>query len=177
MDAQLIDRSKPVPLYHQVKDSLRERIEAHEVGTGHEDSHRKELAKEYDVSQITVKQALSRLAMEGLVERYQGRGTFVCQPPLVQNILTLAGFSASFAQAGIEIESRLIGTAVIPASEGISRRLSIDPGESVIEARRIRLAKGIPVCLQTSYLPYALCHSILDRDLAKESLLSCLKDM
>ncbi|NLJ60236.1 MAG: UTRA domain-containing protein, partial [Firmicutes bacterium] len=57
----------------------------------------------------------------------------------------------------------------------ISRRLSIDPGESVIEARRIRLAKGIPVCLQTSYLPYALCHSILDRDLAKESLFELLK--
>jgi len=76
MDAQLIDRSKPVPLYHQVKDSLRERIEAHEWEPGMKIPTEKELAKEYDVSQITVKQALSRLAMEGLVERYQGRGTF-----------------------------------------------------------------------------------------------------
>ena len=130
MESQLIDRSKPVPLYHQVKDSLRERIDAHEWEPGMKIPTEKELAEEYGVSQITVKQALSRLSMEGLVERYQGRGTFVCQSPLVQDILTLAGFSASFAQAGIEIESRLIGTAVIPASEGISRRLSIDPGES-----------------------------------------------
>ncbi|HHX26493.1 MAG TPA: GntR family transcriptional regulator [Firmicutes bacterium] len=177
MDTQLIDRSKPVPLYHQVKDSLRERIEAHEWEPGMKIPTEKELAAEYDVSQITVKQALSRLAMEGLVERYQGRGTFVCQPKLVQDILTLAGFSASFAQAGIEIETRLIGTAVIPASEGIAQRLSIDPGESVIEVRRVRLAKSIPVCLQTSYLPYTLCHLLLGRDLAKESLFNLLKEI
>ncbi|HXL04965.1 MAG: GntR family transcriptional regulator [Firmicutes bacterium] len=176
MESQLIDRSKPVPLYHQVKDSLRERIDAHEWEPGMKIPTEKELAEEYGVSQITVKQALSRLSMEGLVERYQGRGTFVCQSPLVQDILTLAGFSASFAQAGIEIESRLIGTAVIPASEGISRRLSIDPGESVIEVRRVRLTKNVPVCLQTSYLPYTLCHSILDRNLAKESLFELLRE-
>ncbi len=176
MDTQLVDRSKPVPLYHQVKDSLRERIEAHEWEPGMKIPTGKELAAEYGVSQITIKQALSRLDMEGLVERYQGRGTFVCQPPLVQDIFTLAGFSASFAQAGIEIESRLIGTAVIPASEGIARRLSIDSGESVIEVRRVRLAKNIPVCLQTSYLPHKLCCPILDRDLAKESLFELLKE-
>jgi len=46
----------------------------------------------------------------------------------------------------------------------------------VIEVRRVRLAKNIPVCLQTSYLPYTLCHSILDRDLAKESLFELLNE-
>ncbi|MEW6226783.1 MAG: GntR family transcriptional regulator [Bacillota bacterium] len=177
MARPMVDRAKPVPLYHQVKESLRERIEALEWPPGSRIPTEKELAAEYGVSQITVKQALARLATEGLVERYQGKGTFVSQPSVVQDILRLAGFSAGFARAGVEIETRLISAGVVAASEGIARRLQTSEGGSVIEVRRVRLTGGTPICLQTSYLSYTLCRPILDRDLSRESLFCLLTEV
>ncbi|MGE5585675.1 MAG: GntR family transcriptional regulator [Bacillota bacterium] len=171
-----VDRAKPVPLYHQVKESLRERIEAGEWPPGERIPTEKELAAEYAVSQITVRQALARLASEGLVERCQGRGTFVSQPSVVQDILDLGGFSAALASAGIEIETRLLGAGIVAASEGVSQRLKVAQGASVIEVRRVRLTGGVPISLQTSYMPCELCRPILDRDLAHESLFSLLTE-
>ncbi|MDI7247212.1 MAG: GntR family transcriptional regulator [Bacillota bacterium] len=171
-----VDRAKPVPLYHQVKESLRERIEAGEWPPGERIPTEKELAAEYAVSQITVRQALARLASEGLVERCQGRGTFVSQPSVVQDILDLGGFSAGLASAGIEIETRLLGAGIVAASEGVSQRLKVAQAASVIEVRRVRLTAGVPISLQTSYMPCELCRPILDRDLARESLFSLLTE-
>ena len=172
-----VDRAKPVPLYHQVKESLRERIEAGEWPPGSRIPTEKELAAEYGVSQITVRQALARLATEGLVERCQGRGTFVSQPSVVQDILDLGGFSAALASSGGEIETQLLGATVVAASEGVARHLKVAQGAPVIEVRRVRLTGGVPISLQTSYMPSELCHPILDRDLAHESLFSLLTEV
>ena len=172
-----VDRAKPVPLYHQVKESLRERIEAGEWPPGSRIPTEKELAAEYGVSQITVRQALARLATEGLVERCQGRGTFVSQPSVVQDILDLGGFSAALASSGVEIETQLLGATVVAASEGVARHLKVAQGAPVIEVRRVRLTGGVPISLQTSYMPSELCHPILDRDLAHESLFSLLTEV
>ncbi len=172
-----VDRAKPVPLYHQVKESLRERIEAGEWPPGSRIPTEKELAAEYGVSQITVRQALARLATEGLVERCQGRGTFVSQPSVVQDILDLGGFSAGLASSGVEIETQLLGATVVAASEGVARHLKVAQGAPVIEVRRVRLTGGVPISLQTSYMPSELCRPILDRDLARESLFSLLTEV
>ncbi|HHY31396.1 MAG TPA: GntR family transcriptional regulator [Firmicutes bacterium] len=173
-----IDRAKPVPLYHQLKESLRERIEAGEWSPGSQIPTEKELAAEYGVSQITVRQALARLVTEGLVERCQGRGTFVSQPSLVQDILDLGGFSAGFASAGVGIETRLLGAGIVPASEGVAKHLKLNQGSPVIEVRRLRLTgNGVPISLQTSYMPSDLCRPVLERDLARESLFTLLTDV
>lgn len=173
----VVDRTAPVPLYHQLKESLRERIEALEWAAGSRIPTEKELAAEYSVSQITVRQALARLAAEGLVERYQGRGTFVSQLSIVQDILYLAGFSDGFARAGVQVDTHLISAGTVAASEGTAGRLKLAQSEPVIEVRRVRLTGGTPICLQTSYLPCSLCRSILQRDLGRESLFRLLTDM
>lgn len=169
----LVDRNKPIPLYHQVMESLRDRIEAEEWVVGEQIPAERELAVQYGVSQITIKQALQHLAREGLVNRIQGKGTFVNRP-LIRNIPDLMGFSAGYAQLGVEIETQLISKEVIKASKGITKRLRLRPEELTIELQRLRLHQGIPVCLQTSYLSYDLCQPILNYDLDRESLFDLL---
>lgn len=172
-----VDRSKPVPLYHQLKELLQERIELAEWPPGTRIPTEKQLAAAYGVSQITVRQALARLASEGLVQRFQGRGTFVAQPSVAQDVLRLAGFSDSYAQAGATVETRLVEAGVVEATEGVRRRLKLAAGESVVRIARLRLNQGVPVSLQTSYLPQDLGRELLGRDLERESLFRLLTEV
>ena len=71
------DSNNPLPLYYQVYNSLRERIENGEFSAGSALPPERQLGKEYNVSRITIVKALDTLVRDGLIEKQQGRGTFV----------------------------------------------------------------------------------------------------
>ncbi len=173
----MIDRLRPVPLYHQLKELLQDRMELGEWPPGSRIPTEKELAATYMVSQITVRQALARLASEGLVERCQGRGTFVCQASVSHDLLRLAGFSDGLARSGVEVETRLLSATEATASEGVARRLNMAYGEPVIKIVRVRSRDGTPIALQTSHLNATLCRPLLGRDLERESLFRLLTEV
>ena len=75
-----LDRHNPLPLYHQLRMALLDRIGAGEFRPGDPLPSERQLAADYEVSRITVIQALKALEQEGVVERRQGRGTFVVEP-------------------------------------------------------------------------------------------------
>lgn len=70
-----LDRESPRPLYQQLADILREQIEA---GARVIPSS-KRLATEYDIAEVTARQAVDLLKAEGLVEGSPGKGTYVIQ--------------------------------------------------------------------------------------------------
>jgi len=72
-----IDRSSPVPIYHQLKSLILEQIESGLWRSGDRIPTEQELCRLYDISRAPVRQALSELAREGVLTRRPGRGTFV----------------------------------------------------------------------------------------------------
>lgn len=79
--AGLIDRSSPMPAYQQIATSLIARIGQGEWSIGDKIPSENELAADYGVSRVTMRQALSQLEREALIKKYQGRGIFVCASP------------------------------------------------------------------------------------------------
>jgi GntR family transcriptional regulator of arabinose operon len=75
-----LDRFSPLPLYHQLRVALLDRIASKEFRPGDALPSERQLASDYHVSRITVIQALKALEDEGVLERHQGRGTFVAEP-------------------------------------------------------------------------------------------------
>jgi GntR family transcriptional regulator len=69
-----LDKSLPVPLYHQLECVLRQAIESGEYQAGQQLPNEDQLAERFAVSKITVRQALHDLANHGYVRREQGRG-------------------------------------------------------------------------------------------------------
>ncbi|ETT37626.1 GntR family transcriptional regulator [Paenibacillus sp. FSL R5-192] len=65
------------PMYEQIFESLRERIQLHQYQVGERVPSEKELCDEFGVSRITTKKALEMLASEQLIVRQPGRGSFV----------------------------------------------------------------------------------------------------
>lgn len=77
MSKDKIDPNNPLPLYYQVYASLREQINLGEIRAGEPLPPERQLAQDYGVSRITIIKALDKLEQDGLIERQQGRGTFV----------------------------------------------------------------------------------------------------
>ncbi len=74
-----IDFQNSTPLYIQIIDDIKEKIVNKDLGIGEQLKSHKELAEEYDVSLITIKNALSNLIDEGYLYSRVGKGTFVAQ--------------------------------------------------------------------------------------------------
>ena len=72
-----LDKESAVPLYEQLKLSLSKKIEEHVLQEGERLPSEAELCAEFDVSRITVRRAVDELVEEGVLERRQGKGTFV----------------------------------------------------------------------------------------------------
>lgn len=111
-----------------------------------------ELAVEFGVSRMTVRQALSRLCAEGMVERIAGRGTFVRRPTVAKSS-SLTSFTEDMRMRGLRPSSRLIGLDRVPATPDIAQDLALVPGDFVFAVERLRLADGEPICLELAHLP------------------------
>jgi len=113
--AELLPLS-PVPLYTQLKELLRERILDGTYAPHSRMPSESELGKAFDVSRITVRQALGDLQKEGLIFKIHGKGTFVAKPKAFQNVSTLQGLGESMTQMGYEVINRLRSLRHVPAN-------------------------------------------------------------
>ncbi len=166
-----IDHNSHVPYYAQVEEALRERIERNEWKAGDQLPGEPELCVLFDVSRTVIRQALSELLHDGLILRAKGKGTFVAEPKIVENLAQkLTGFYQDMADRGCPPVSRVLKQFVVPASQKVAAFLQVEPGTPVIEIERVRFVREEPIVLVTTYLPYARCPGLLTADLMHQSL-------
>ncbi|MFB7652986.1 MULTISPECIES: GntR family transcriptional regulator [unclassified Streptomyces] len=122
----------------------------------------RELMLRFDVSRMTVRRAVERLAQEGRVYRVQGAGTYVAERPTISKSLTLTSFSEDIRARGMVPDSRLIGLAVVPADLPCARDLHVAPGSDVVHLERLRTADGEPMCLENVWLPPNLVPGLVE---------------
>jgi GntR family transcriptional regulator len=135
-----------------------------------------ELCDRFGVSRMTARQAVQRLAAEGLLYRVSGRGTFVAQHPVHRRINTLLSFTEEMARRGLTARSQVIDSGVRPALHDESQALQLGTPASVAALRRVRLADGVPMAVEHVRLP-AVCASVLAGDLTNASLFVALEGL
>lgn len=159
---QTLDRDSPLPLYHQLKQALRSKLENGEWGPGDRIPTEDELSQRYQISKITVRHAIGRLVDEGLLYRQQGKGTFVAKPKIEQGPLVLMSFSEQMQQWGLRPGSVLLKREVVPAGMKVAKELQVEEGTLVSEIQRLRLADDEPMGIQTSSIPLGRCPQLLE---------------
>lgn len=173
--AQLFPLS-PVPLYSQLKELLRTRILDGTYPPHSRMPSESELGKAFDVSRITVRQALGDLQKEGLIFKIHGKGTFVAKPKAFQNVSTLQGLAESMTQMGYEVLNRLRSFKFVLASALVAERLQVEEGSLVTEIKRVRLINREPVSLEVTYLPQAVGEKLEKADLATRDIFLILEN-
>lgn len=175
-----IDRSSPLPAWAQAAQSIRRQIETGRFAGGQRLPSESDLAESFEISRLTVRQAMAKLADEGLVERKQGVGTFVTPRQVaVQHDLSLSSsWRQRFEDEGHESSSELLESAL---HDGIPRELaaSVAPAEAVGSfgfLKRVHYVDGRPIGWTESWVPNSLAPGIAEGPLDAGSLSTTLKN-
>jgi GntR family transcriptional regulator len=157
-----------LPRHRTIEQSLRERIATLQPGDALPSDS--ELCAEFGVSRMTARTAMQRLAEEGLVVRLPGRGSFVAEPPAHRRADRLLSFSSEMRRLGRTPSSTIVAREIRPASRPVASDLGLHEGAPVVFLRRVRLADGEPIALETTLLAGATSPAVMAADLRRESL-------
>lgn len=152
-----VDVSSVIPLYYQVREDIRRRIETGEWRPGNPIPSESELQSMYGVSRATIRQALIEIVREGLLIRKQGRGTFVAPQKIAEMLPRLVSFTEEMKRRGLTPSTRRTKVDILPkAPKRVQEALGTPPDETFLRIERVRCADGRPIVLLVSYLPGSL---------------------
>jgi GntR family transcriptional regulator len=166
----------PVPLYTQIKEILRTRILDGTYQPHQQMPSESDLMSAFQVSRITVRQALGDLQKEGLVFKIHGKGTYVSKPKAFQNVGELMGFGEAMSRMGYETFSQVVGIKNVPADKSVAAKLGLRERELVAELRRVRYLNREPISLDVTYVPKPIGERLAKEDLAHRDIFLILEN-
>lgn len=154
MERRGLNSESASPLYRQLIQRLRSEIAAGVYPVHSRIPSEQELGEAYQVSRVTVRKALAELTRDGLLQRRQGKGTFVCAPRISQQLRDVNSFHEACRVQGSTPGTKVIGARIVQADEETCAALHLTEPEAV-EIVRLRLADDEPVMLETNRFPMA----------------------
>lgn len=134
------------PLYMQIYSDLSSKIKKSIYEVGSVLPGELDLMKEYGVSRITARQALSMLESRGLVKRERGIGTTVIASSSIQEKLScVKSFTHEMEDRGLKPSSKSASITRVIADEQMAENLGCKVGEELFLIERTRLADKLPI--------------------------------
>lgn len=161
---------KPLPLYKQLADTLRDKIYEGYYAFGDMLPAEKAMAAEYGISHLTVRKALDLLKDEGLLIRIQGKGTFVRSPQMSADMQSLGSFSNIMRNRHAHITSKVLYSGVRKANFKYSRIFGIAKDCDVFESVKLKSSNDIPLAVEYTAIPLLYVPDIAEYDYSVYSL-------
>ncbi|MBM7608869.1 GntR family transcriptional regulator [Lysinibacillus composti] len=155
----VLNEESGIPLYYQIKELIKEKIENGDWKSGDKIPNELDLAKNLDVSRSTIRQAILELVNEGVLKRKKGVGTFVAKPKFEGNFINFS-YPEEFGTKHTPISMKEI--------EGTSAKLkalNLKNNEKVFEIIRLRYFNEEPAAIEKSYIPVNLVPGLLEKNL------------
>lgn len=148
----VINRSSPVPLYHQVAEQLERAIHDGSLAPGDRIANEVELADRLGLSRPTLRQAIQSLVDKGMLVRKRGVGTQVVRAP-IRRTVELTSLHDDLTRAGRKPTTAVLGLELVAADEVTAERLHVPLGSGVWQLDRLRSVNGQPLALMRNYVP------------------------
>ncbi|WMJ85889.1 GntR family transcriptional regulator [Anaerocolumna sp. MB42-C2] len=140
------------PLYSQIEGILKEKIEKGEYACGDVLPSEKQLQELFEVSRVTVRQAVSSLVNAGYLQPAQGIGTIVVFEKIDEKLKRVISFSEEMEQHGMKMETGYCNISLEKVNKTIAAKLEIEHGEEAYKLVRVRGAKASPIVYSITYL-------------------------
>jgi GntR family transcriptional regulator len=149
-----------LPLYQRLRDEIAQKIAAQVWHPGEAIPTEAELASSHKVAIGTVRKAIETLVADGLVERQQGRGTFVRRPSLEASLFRF--FRHGAPNGRVVPGSRLLKREVVaPTPTHVADALMLPQPGRTIRLSRLRLMADVPFLREDIWLPHARFSALL----------------
>lgn len=153
------------PLYIQLREVIRSKIEEEEYLPGTAIPSENQLMETYGLNRVSVRSALAALEFEGLLKSVKGKGVFVAGPKAKRNMDTLGGFHNTMRQSGGNTATRILSKTLRQAGPYYARLLEISPESTIWFIRRVENTAGEPVALEELYIPYSVVPGLEEVDI------------
>lgn len=155
-----------LPLYQRLRDQLAEQIANNRWRPGEAIPTEAALSSEYCLSTGTVRKAIDMLVAENILERQQGRGTFIRRPQFESSLFRFFRFQTPAGARQVP-ESRILSIEPMIAPTAVSQALGLINDAPVIRMVRLRLLDAQPVLAEEIWLPRVQFQALLDNDLQR----------
>ena len=147
---------KKLPLYIQIETIIKSKILTGELKEGDRLPPENELSNQFGVSPLTLRQALSSLVGEGLLDRKPGIGTIIKKNLDEKIILKLSGRMDELLSIGKETETVVLRSEVTQGFDKPIRNLKLGQTDRMLFVEKVRYWKGIPCMVVEEYVPQSL---------------------
>ncbi|WP_076801444.1 GntR family transcriptional regulator [Latilactobacillus curvatus] len=144
------------PVYIQIHNQLKKDIEAGKWSIGDRIPSERELALNFEVSRMTLRQAVQTLVDEGILERRIGAGTYVANQKVQEKMSGVTSFTDLMTAQGKTPSSKTISFHIANPSLSEAEKLRLSDGEQVLRMERIRYADNVPICFEVATVPQSL---------------------
>ncbi|MBR4290567.1 MAG: GntR family transcriptional regulator [Oscillospiraceae bacterium] len=120
----------------------------------------RELCERYNVSRITVRKALSEMEAAGTIYRIQGKGAFIRKEKFSGKLSSLTSLTEDMQELNVSFHSRILALEMIPASARVAGMLQLEESTTVLMLKRLRIAGGKPLAIETTYLPPTIAQTV-----------------
>jgi len=168
-----LDRTSPIPLYHQLAQQLQGAIETGALTPGCRLGNEILLAQRLGVSRPTMRRAIQMLVGKGLLVRKRGIGTQVVQGPITRPVQLTSLFD-DLTKGEQFPQTTVLVNQIVPASEEVATTLRVPRGQPVLHLRRLRSARHEPLAILENYLPNDLV-DIGDSELSSVGLYQAMR--
>jgi len=156
-----------LPLYQRLRDQLAEQIANNRWRPGEAIPTEAALSAEYQLSTGTVRKAIDALVSEGILERQQGRGTFIRRAQFQSSLFRFFRFQTVSGERQVP-ESRILSIEPVAAPSAVAQALGLPADAQVIRIVRVRLLDVKPVLAEEIWLPRQRFQALLEIDLSRE---------
>lgn len=167
-----VDKESPVPIYHQIASALRTHIMDESLQEGDKLPSENDLAAQFEVSRITLRQALAELEREGIIVKRKGMGAFVSMnpQPLIQELNLPSVLGRKLRREGINLDPEILQSRREGATALAGKALGVSEGTPLVYFERLFLLDGHPIALNRSWLSEARVPGILEDGLIGKHL-------
>ena len=170
-----LDANSIIPLYRQLMDLILVDISSGKLKPNQKIPTEEEFSRLYSISRMTVRKALAQLVEEGILSKKQGKGTYVREPKMVEDLEEANSFTNLCRRNGKKPGGRTLIFDLEEPSDRDIKELRLIQGEKVIHIQRLRTADDEPVMLENLYFPGHL-KAIMTENLEDSSLYQILQD-
>jgi len=170
-----------LPKYRVISSILRNRIELGQYGRGQKLPTEDEFIKEFDVSKITIRHALSQLGDEGLIERFSGRGTFVSEhfslkkKYVVANILDILRVQQASDIKALTIEKVKISEVRI--ANQVMEFFNLSGDDAIVRLKRVVWRDKMPSAYHENYISIDFARHVTKKNIyQKKSIIGLLSE-
>lgn len=170
-----IDRSSPIPLYHQLAQAIEQAINSGTLAPGDRLENELSLTTRLGLARPTARQAIQGLVKKGLLVRKRGVGTQVVHSQINRDV-KLPSLFDDLQRTGNNPTTRVLamGTGELP-QEVREGQGDLTLGAEFLHLRRLRSADGTPLAILTNYLPARF--ALTEAELTSRGLYECLRAM